>query len=38
MALSVNDVSTIRVLMQQLVTNYTPSDDIVDWVYLQQKN
>jgi hypothetical protein len=29
-------VSIIRLLMQQLVTGYAPSDDIVDWVYLEQ--
>jgi nucleoside-diphosphate-sugar epimerase len=37
MALNVNDVSVIRLMMQQLVTGYTPSDEIVDWVYLQQE-
>jgi len=24
-------------MMQQLVVGYTPSDDIVDWVYLEQE-
>jgi FlaA1/EpsC-like NDP-sugar epimerase len=37
MALNVNDVAVIRLMMQQLVTGYTPSDDIVDWVYLEQE-
>ena len=37
MALSVNDVSTIRQLMHQLVAGYAPADDIVDWVYLEQQ-
>lgn len=37
MALKVNDVSVIRLMLQQLVTGYTPSDDIVDWVYLEQE-
>lgn len=37
MALNVNDVSVIRRMMQQLVTGYTPSDEIVDWVYLEQE-
>jgi len=37
MALGVNDVGVIRLLMQQLVAGYTPSDDIVDWVYLEQE-
>ena len=36
-ALNVNDVGVIRLMMQQLVAGYTPSDDIVDWVYLQQE-
>jgi FlaA1/EpsC-like NDP-sugar epimerase len=36
MALSVNDVRTIRVMLQELVTNYNPNDEIVDWVYLAQ--
>lgn len=38
MALNVNDVGVIRLMMQQLVTGYTPSDDIVDWVYLEQES
>ena len=37
MALNVNDVGVIRVMMQQLVAGYTPSDSIVDWVYLEQE-
>ncbi|GAB4297687.1 MAG: nucleoside-diphosphate sugar epimerase/dehydratase [Thiohalomonadaceae bacterium] len=37
MALNVNDVGVIRLMMQQLVAGYTPTDDIVDWVYLEQK-
>ncbi len=37
MALKVNDVGVIRLMLQQLVTGYTPSDDIVDWVYLEQE-
>ena len=32
MALNVNDVGVIRLMMQQLVAGYAPSDDIVDWV------
>lgn len=35
-ALNANDVSVIRLKMQQLVAGYSPSDDIVDWVYLEQ--
>lgn len=37
MALNVNDVGVIRLMMQQLVAGYTPSDEIVDWVYLEQE-
>ena len=37
MALNLNDVSVIRLMMQQLVAGYTPSDDLVDWVYLEQE-
>ena len=37
MALNVNDVSVTRLMMQQLVPGYTPSDNIVDWVYLEQE-
>jgi FlaA1/EpsC-like NDP-sugar epimerase len=37
MALNVNDVSIIRLMMKQLVSGYAPSDDIVDWVYLEQE-
>ena len=37
MALNVNDVSVIRLMMLKLVTGYTPSDGIVDWVYLEQE-
>lgn len=37
MALSVNDVSVIRLMMEQLVPGYTPDVDIVDWVYLAQE-
>jgi FlaA1/EpsC-like NDP-sugar epimerase len=37
MALNVNDVGVIRLMMQQLITGYTPNDEIVDWVYLEQE-
>jgi FlaA1/EpsC-like NDP-sugar epimerase len=36
-ALNVNDVSVIRLMMEKLVSGYTPSDEIVDWVYLEQE-
>ncbi len=37
MALNVNDVGVIRLMMEKLVVGYTPSDEIVDWVYLEQE-
>ncbi len=37
MALSVNDVGVIRLMMQKLVTGYAPSDDIVDWIHLENE-
>ncbi len=37
-ALNINDVNTIRSMMQELVVDYAPSDEIVDWVYLQQES
>jgi FlaA1/EpsC-like NDP-sugar epimerase len=36
-ALNVNDVGAIRQMMSSLVTGYTPDEDIVDWVYMQQE-
>jgi FlaA1/EpsC-like NDP-sugar epimerase len=36
-ALNTNDLSAIRLVMQQLVAGYSPIDDIVDWVYLEQQ-
>lgn len=36
-ALNVNDVGVIRLMMKKLVSGYTPSDEIVDWVYLEQE-
>lgn len=38
MLLHVNDVSVIRAMMADLVAGYTPSDEIVDWVYLEQES
>ena len=37
MALNVNDVGVIRLMMGKLVNGYKPSDEIVDWVYLEQE-
>lgn len=36
-ALSTSDICVIRLIMQQLVDGYAPSEDIMDWVHLQQK-
>jgi len=36
-ALNLNDAGVIRLMMSQLVTGYTPSQDIVDWVYMAQE-
>jgi FlaA1/EpsC-like NDP-sugar epimerase len=36
-ALNVNDVGVIRLMLQQLVAGYIPSDTIMDWVYLEQE-
>ncbi|MDR9836127.1 polysaccharide biosynthesis protein [Herbaspirillum huttiense] len=36
-ALSTNDVNSIRMIMQRLVSGYTPSEEIVDWVYMEQE-
>jgi FlaA1/EpsC-like NDP-sugar epimerase len=36
-ALNVNDVGVIRLMLQQLVVGYLPSDAIMDWVYLEQE-
>lgn len=37
LVLNVNDVGVIRKMMQELVSGYAPSDEIVDWVYLEQE-
>lgn len=36
-AISVNDVPVIRGLLQQLVSGYQPSGEVVDWVHLAQE-
>lgn len=36
MILDVHDVVSIRLMMKKLVAGYSPSDEIVDWVYLEQ--
>jgi FlaA1/EpsC-like NDP-sugar epimerase len=37
LALNVNDVGVIRQMLEQLVSGYVPSGEIVDWVYLEQE-
>jgi FlaA1/EpsC-like NDP-sugar epimerase len=37
LALNVNDVGVVRLMLQQLVSGYAPSGEIVDWVHLQQE-
>jgi FlaA1/EpsC-like NDP-sugar epimerase len=37
-ALNLNDVAVIRFMMQELVAGYTPIEEIVDWIYLEQED
>ena len=37
MALGVNDVAVIRYMMTKLVSAYTSTGDIVDWVFIEQE-
>ena len=37
MAMGVNDVAVIRSMLQQLVPEYTPNGELVDWVHLEQE-
>ena len=37
LALSVNDAPLIRNFLQKLVTGYQPSEEVVDWVHLEQE-
>ncbi|KIF82717.1 polysaccharide biosynthesis protein [Noviherbaspirillum autotrophicum] len=37
LALNVNDVGVARLMLEQLVTGYTPSGKIVDWVHLEHE-
>jgi hypothetical protein len=37
MALDVNDVGVVLAMLQQLVSGYQPSGEIVDWVHLEQE-
>ncbi len=35
-ALTANNVNTIKLLMKEMVTDYNPIDNIIDWVYLKK--
>jgi FlaA1/EpsC-like NDP-sugar epimerase len=37
MAMSVNDVPVIRGMLQELVSGYQPSGEVVDWVHMAQE-
>ena len=37
-ALKINDVQTIRVILEKLVSGYTPNKNIVDWIFLEQES
>jgi FlaA1/EpsC-like NDP-sugar epimerase len=37
MAIGVNDVPVIREMLQQLVNDYRPSGEVVDWVHMAQE-
>jgi FlaA1/EpsC-like NDP-sugar epimerase len=37
LALSVNNVPLIRSFLQKIVTEYQPTDEVVDWVHLEQE-
>ena len=37
MLLNVNDVDAIRTIMKTLVSGYTPSTNIVDWIYTEER-
>ena len=36
-ALNANDVTTVRLMVEALVPGYSPSDEIVDWVYVERR-
>lgn len=36
-ALDINDVAVVRLILQQLVSGYMPSGEIVDWVHMAQE-
>jgi len=37
MLLNVNDVGAIRIMLERLVSGYTPSTNIVDWIYTEER-
>ncbi len=36
-AISIDDTKVIRQLLETLVTGYSPSDELVDWIYLEKR-
>jgi len=37
MLLNVNDVGAIRIMLERLVSGYTPNTNIVDWIYTEER-
>jgi len=37
LAVGANDVPLIRGLLQQIIPDYKPSGEVVDWVHLEQE-
>ena len=37
-ALAASDVNALRAMLKALVSGYTPSDSVVDWVCLEQES
>ena len=37
MAPGVNDVPVIRAILKELVPGYQPTDEVVDWVHMEQE-
>jgi hypothetical protein len=35
-ALRKSDISAIRLILRQMVAGFVPSDEILDWVYLER--
>jgi hypothetical protein len=37
MSLNLNDVNDIRTMLERLVAGYVPSEEIVDWIHMEQR-